>query len=269
MKARLPAFDFSTTPVHWSVNPEFAQRMNALSIVVPHLERFLNRVMARALTALKDERHAALRADVRTFIRQESNHYATHQRQAAMLTRDGYDFAELDAWVEAEYARLFETKSLAFLCAYCDGFETLGPITAKIWLDDELGELTTSADPQIISMWKWHLLEEFEHRSVCFDVFHALHGGYFLRIRGFIAQIRHFKKMTTRVTDYLLECDRKHMTEAERAESIARDKAANDMMHKAMSKHLLKVLMPGYDPRYLPEPDNYRSCLAKFESEAV
>ena len=46
MKARQPQFDFSTTPVHWSVNPEFAQRMNASSIIIPHLERFLNRVMA-------------------------------------------------------------------------------------------------------------------------------------------------------------------------------------------------------------------------------
>ena len=56
---------------------------------------------------------------------------------------------------------------------------------------------------------------------------------------------------------------------ARRVLSRGSDKAANDMMHKAMSKHLLKVLMPGYDPRYLPEPDNYRSCLAKFESAAV
>jgi len=265
MKARLPQFDFSDTPVHWSPNPEFAQRMNASSIIIPHLERFLNRVMAKALTKLKDEKHAALRAEVRTFIRQESNHYATHQRQAAGLTRDGYDISELDAWVEAEYARLFESKSLPFLCAYCDGFETLGPITAKIWLDNELGELTTSDDPQIIDMWMWHLVEEFEHRSVCFDVFHAIHGGYLLRLRGFVAQIRHFKKMVTRVTDYLLECDRKGMNEAQRAESIAREMAASNAVMKAMKPRLLKVLKPSYNPRYLEEPDNYRSYLAKFE----
>lgn len=265
MKARLPKFDFSNTPVHWSVNPEFAQRMNASSIIIPHLERFLNRVMARALTTLKDERHSALRADVRTFIRQESNHFATHQRQAQILTRDGYDIAELDAWVEAEYARLFETKSLAFLCAYCDGFETLGPITAKIWLDNELGELTASGDPEIISMWMWHLVEEFEHRSVCYDVFHAVHGGYFMRMKGFFAQIAHFKRMITRVTEYLLECDRQKMTAAERAESIVREKAAAKAVHKAMLPRLFKVLLPTYNPRRLPEPDNYRAYLAKFE----
>ncbi|MFB0874092.1 MULTISPECIES: metal-dependent hydrolase [unclassified Sphingobium] len=265
MKARLPAFDFTNTPVHWSANPEFAQRMNASSIIIPHLERFLNRVMAKALTTLKDERHAKLRAEVRTFIRQESNHYATHQRQAEMLKRDGYDIAELDAWVEAEYARLFETKSLAFLCAYCDGFETLGPITAKIWLDNEISELIGSADPEIVSMWMWHLTEEFEHRSVCFDVFHAVHGGYFLRIRAFIAQLMHFKKMITRVTNHLLEWDRKSMSEAERIESVAREKAAEALVAKAMKPKLLKVLSPTYNPRYLPEPENYQKYLAKFE----
>jgi len=269
MKARQPKFDFSTTPVHWSSNPEFAQRMNASSIVIPHLERFLNRVMAKALTTLKGEEHAQLRANVRTFIRQESNHYVTHQQQAEMLKRDGYDIAALDAWVEAEYEQLFQSKSLPFLCSYCEGFETLGPITAKVWLDDEMGELTCSGDPQIIAMWKWHLLEEFEHRSVCFDVFHAVHGGYFLRIYGFIAQIRHFKKMITRVTAYLLEYDRQRMTEAERAESIAREKAATEATHKAMSPRLIKVLLPSYNPRDLEEPKNYRSFLDKFDQAAA
>lgn len=265
MKARQPEFDFSNTPVHWSPNPEFAQRLNASSIVIPHLERFLNRVMARALASLKDEAHTGLRADVRTFIRQEANHYTTHQQQAEMLKREGYDFDHLDTWIEAEYAKLFETKSLAFLCGYCDGFETLGPISAKIWLDDELGELTTTADPQIVAMWKWHLVEEFEHRSVCFDVFHAIGGNYFLRVYAFFYQISHFQKMVRRAYAFLLERDRAKMTEAEQAESIVREKIAVKAMNKAMSWRLIRVLLPTYNPRQLKEPDNYRAYLAKLD----
>jgi predicted metal-dependent hydrolase len=113
------------------------------------------------------------------------------------------------------------------------------------------------------------LLEEFEHRSVCFDVFHAVHGGYFLRIYGFIAQILHFKKMITRVAGYLLEYDRQAMTEAERADSIAREKTAAETLNKLMSPRLIKVLLPSYNPRDLEEPKNYRSFLDKFDQAAA
>jgi len=74
--------------------------------------------------------------------------------------------------------------------------------------------------------------------------------------------------MLARVTSYLLECDREKMTEAERAESIARDKAVTEAMRKAMSPRLLRVLLPSYNARYLDEPINYRSYLDKFEAAA-
>ena len=55
------------------------------------------------------------------------------------------------------------------------------------------------------------------------------------------------------------------MTEAELAEY----KAANEVVHKAMSLRLRNMLMPKYKPRYLPEPDKYRAYIAKFEPLAV
>jgi hypothetical protein len=71
------------------------------------------------------------------------------------------------------------------------------------------------------------------------------------------------------VTAYLLEYDRQRMTEAERAESIAREKAATEATHKAMSPRLIKVLLPSYNPRDLEEPKNYRSFLDKFDQAAA
>jgi len=55
------------------------------------------------------------------------------------------------------------------------------------------------------------------------------------------------------------------MTEAELAES----KAANEVVHKAMSLRLRNMLMPKYNPRYVPEPDKDRAYIAKSEPLAV
>ncbi|WP_369821012.1 metal-dependent hydrolase [Novosphingobium sp. CCH12-A3] len=33
-----------------------------------------------------------------------------------------------------------------------------------------------NADPEPTNMWRWHLAEELEHRSVCSDVYHELSG---------------------------------------------------------------------------------------------
>jgi predicted metal-dependent hydrolase len=136
MRARRPDFDFSNTPAHWASNPEFAQFFNAASTPMPHLERFLNRVMAKAAATLKGDDPATqqLREDIRVFIRQEANHYSLHDQFNAIIPRAGYDIAAIEAYIASEYERIWTTKSLAFCLAYCEGFETMGPPFAEIML---------------------------------------------------------------------------------------------------------------------------------------
>lgn len=257
MRVRQPTFDFTHSRAHWAPNAEFAQTQNGASVGIPPLERFLNRVMARARKEIvgDDPASVALRADITTFIRQESCHYAVHDAMNAVLVRDGYDrIPELEREIEAHYARLFETKSLAFLTAYCEGFETLGPASAMAWCGDSLDDLLVGADPNIEMMYRWHLMEEFEHRHVCFDVFKRLHGGYFMRIYAFIYQIYYFRKYSNLVKNYLLEVDRARMTPAERKSSVQREKAVGRALMKNVVWNLVKVFSPTYRPHNLPIP---------------
>jgi len=105
MKVRRPMIDFSATPVHWCQTAEFAQGMNAASLWIPHLERFLNRVLTKALTTLAPASPETphLKAVSRTFIRQESNHYALHESFNTILSSNGYDTAPLAAHFAAEF----------------------------------------------------------------------------------------------------------------------------------------------------------------------
>jgi predicted metal-dependent hydrolase len=268
MKVRRPLLDFSETSARWSAIPEFAQTMNASSLWIPHLERFLNRVLVRALSQLdeNDPKTKCLRSDVRLFVRQEANHYALHDAFNTVLQADGYDVSAFERHFEAEFERLFSTRSLAFLCAYCEGFETLGPPSALVWLD-EIEELLEGADAEVVKLWKWHLAEEYEHRNVCHDVFHAIHGGYFMRLYGFFFQLRHLGRFSALVRDYLLAHDQQEMSEAERLASRKRARRVRRTIARLTLPKLLRALSPFYSPRNAREPRMFRDYLGRIEAE--
>ena len=117
MRVRKPDVDFSQTSARWAPHGEFAQQMNASSLWIPHLERFLNRVMSQANAKLdaSNPRHARLKADIRTFIRQEGNHTALHAAFNEILPREGYDVAHFERHFEKDFKRLLATKSFKFL----------------------------------------------------------------------------------------------------------------------------------------------------------
>jgi len=267
MRVRRPTFDFSNTPARWASEGEFAQQMNASSLWIPYLERFLNRVMAQAASRLDadDPKTAKLKADIRMFIRQEANHYSLHGAFNEILPRSGYDVKAFEEHFEKEFARLYETKSFKFLLAYCEGFETLGPPMALVWLD-ELEELLAGADPEVVRLWKWHLMEEYEHRSVCYDAFRAFRGGYFLRVYAFFYQLRHLGGFSQMVRDHLFEVDSAGKTPAEIKEMKRRGKRVMRKVMKLALPRILKALSPFHDPAKAPEPKAYRQYMAKIEA---
>lgn len=270
MRVRKPDVDFSQTSARWAPHGEFAQQMNASSLWIPHLERFLNRVMSQANAKLdaSNPRHAQLKADIRTFIRQEGNHTALHAAFNAILPRAGYDIAHFERHFEAEFKRLLATKSFKFLCAYCEGFETLGPPMALVWLD-EIEDLIGNADQNVVTLWKWHLMEEYEHRTVCHDVARMLGVSYFQRIHGFFFQLKHLQGMSRMVKDYLFAQDALAMTPEQVAEMHKRSKAVGRKVMKLALPRILKALLPFHDPRKDPEPRAYRSYMAKIETALV
>ncbi len=267
MRVRRPSFDFSNSSPRWAPTWEYAHQMNASSAWIPYLERFLNRVMAQAVSRLDADNPAAadLRKDVRTFIRQEANHYSIHAEFNDILPRHGFDTSPMQACFEAEFERLFTTKSFPFLLAYCEGFETIGPPAALVWLG-ETEDLLERADPQVVGLWKWHLMEEYEHRTVCYDVFNALHGGYFMRLYGFFYQLRHLGKMSKMVNEYLMKKEWETMTADQIKASKLRQKQVKKRVTKLILPRLLKVLSPFYSPRKSPEPRLFRTHMQKVEA---
>lgn len=104
-----------------------SQNQNAASLMPVHVEPYLIKVMQKAKELLGSE-HAALKADIDLFIRQESQHYKQHQQFNKALYAAGYDrLPEFERELADDYRRFLAQRSLRFNCAYCEGFGRRAP----------------------------------------------------------------------------------------------------------------------------------------------
>jgi predicted metal-dependent hydrolase len=271
MTIRNPKFDFSQTSAHWAPCVEFALTFNATSVLFPPLERFLNRVMSMAREQItgSDPRSLQLREDIALFRRQEGVHYAVHTSFNDMLARSGYvGLAELESEIERDYQEMLATKSLDFLVGYCEGFEIQGPVFAHIWLD-EMSDLFEGADPTAVAMWKWHICEEFEHRTVCFDMQQWLQTSEEDRRARIEFSQQHQAAFVQRVLGHLLLQYWEPLSSDEIQASRERLVEVGGRMKGSAEARLRAVYSPSYTPRDAPIPDSYAITLAAIERDYV
>lgn len=259
MRVRSPAIDFANVRPDWAPNREFAQYYNAASTVPAHIEPFLVKVMMRARDELASRPgQQRLLEEVDIFIKQEVQHCKRHLAFNQRLYDSGYaGMCKLEATYEADYRRWLKDKPLRFLLAYSEGFEAMGSSSAEVFFTD-LDDYLEGADESAVTLWKWHLAEEFEHRSVCYDVYKALYGhglrGYLYRLYGFIYAIAHIGRHVKRINAYLLGQDRRNLSEADHAASVERERVVKRHLARASLPRLLKVSSPLYDPALKKAP---------------
>ena len=271
MKVRYPDFDFSDMTPHWASNPEAAQCINASHLVPAYIEPFLIKVMRRAKAELDPTRDAELIADIDVFNKQEGQHTKLHGGYMRMLRSHGYDgMAEIEQRYAGDYERFLETKSLRFLLAYCDAFEAVGSAIAPTWVDGEMDDALEGADERALGIWKWHLGEEYEHRTVVFRTYERLYGkpavrSYLYRVALFLYCGVHLGKHVGRLRKYLLATDRAGMSASELAASKARQKAApSPTGGRANIRRMLRPFSPVYDPAKVPPPRCLDAVLAEY-----
>jgi uncharacterized protein len=270
MKARFPKFDFSNLRAHWAPNLEFAQRANAASLIPAYIEPFLLKVMMKAKKQI-DPAKVSLHHDLDIFIKQEMQHCRQHIAFNKRMHDLGYDLLKpIEKEFEATFNGFLKNKSLRFNLAYSEGFESLSATACELYFED-YNELLEHADPEPTNMWRWHLAEEFEHRTVCSDVYHELSGlnpvvAYFYRLYGYFYAVVHLGRFQLMVAAKLIAHDRAKMTPEEVTASIARDKYARKIMGRRFFRHFLKICSPFYDPLKRREPNGYQAYLKDFEA---
>lgn len=189
---RKPRFDWRQTPLEWIPDQAFASHfINEINLLLPAGEFWFCKVYNEALPLIRDEK---LREDVRLFIRQE----AMHARAHGGAVKDYLNLHGIETESNTRQEdRLFETllaekpfglslpkalkhRWLLFRLGVIAAVEHMTCVLGQYVLEnrtwDELG-----ADPELLDLLRWHGAEEVEHRSVAFDVYRHLGGGYVSR----------------------------------------------------------------------------------------
>jgi uncharacterized protein len=267
MKIRKPDWDYAAMEAIWCKKyPEFAQRSNVGSIGLPYLEPYLNTVMRCAQAQLGTDH--PLNNDIALFCKQEASHYLEHEAFNKAIYRSGYEkLPEIENLFKEHFERLLRDKSLKFNCAYCLGFETLGPITASFWFEG-LDDILEHCDPEVVKLWRWHLAEEYEHRTVAYDVYQALYGDYFYRCYGLYCFTRDWRELGRTAVRYLLKVDQKNMSPDEIALSRKRSAELKKREARFTGRRMLKALTPLHDPRKYPEPKGAAELLRSVPERA-
>ena len=161
----------SPPPRRWLAgDPVGSAWFSALSATFPRGEAFF----IESVKACRDGADPQLETAIRDFIAQEANHSREHLAFNRMLAETGWEFSRIDARVVEMLEMTRERPPIRNLAATM----ALEHFTA-IFAHDLLAhpELLEGCDPSVAALWRWHAIEEIEHKAVAYDTFlHATRG---------------------------------------------------------------------------------------------
>jgi uncharacterized protein len=135
---------------------------NALSITFPRGEA----MFIEAVKAHRDGVPEKLDAEIRAFIQQEVMHSREHVSFNKRVVDAGYDTQKLEDDVTQTLAMIDGRPKILNLCVTM-ALEHYTAIMAKQMLEDP--RVFAGADREQIDLWKWHAIEEIEHKGVAYD----------------------------------------------------------------------------------------------------
>ena len=199
IKPRKVKFEWQQTPVDWIPNQPFVSYfVNEINMILPAGEFWFCRLYNKVLPQISDEK---LKQDVKAFIRQEAMHAQAHaSANKEYLTLRNIDVQRNLDLMDFLFTKVLADQPLGFkvpkiLEHQWDLFR-LGIIATVEHMTCVLGKYVLynqhweelGADPAMLDLVKWHGAEEIEHRTVAFDLYRHLGGGYIARyyLSGFV-----------------------------------------------------------------------------------
>ena len=137
-------------------------------------ERFFVNSVKAQLPKLEDPE---LLRKARAFSGQEGIHQREHEAYNSMLDARGYPATRMERWVRLLLQFVVFTTTPRIRLAVTCALEHFTAIGANRILSD--ARIFEGAEPRMSAFWRWHALEETEHKGVPFDVYQAV-GGFWL-----------------------------------------------------------------------------------------
>lgn len=164
---RGPATDGSHHTRWWHGNdPVKTAFLNALSITFPQGES----LFIEAVRRYRDVADPKLKEQIAAFIKQETLHTREHIVFNRLIEQAGYDVTAMNAYTTNRIAIARSRPPVAQL-AVTVALEHFTAILAHGLLKDPIH--LKGVPDEIARLWKYHAIEEIEHKSVAFDTYLA------------------------------------------------------------------------------------------------
>jgi predicted metal-dependent hydrolase len=168
-----------------AAGPYVTHFVDAMSVFFPDGERyFIHTVRHYRDLITKPEMKKAVAA----FIGQEAMHGREHEEYNRLLDSIGLPAAELEKHARDFLELLKKYLPPAAQLSVTIAQEHFTAIVAELVLTDS--RMLAGADARLKALWRWHALEETEHKAVAFDVYETAMGrgakAYALRSAGLL-----------------------------------------------------------------------------------
>lgn len=201
-------------------NPVATAVYNAMSLTFPDGER----MFMDAVKAYRGQVSGKLAEDVKDFITQEAIHSREHHLLNNKIDPEKYPIAEINAAImeKINFARAGGPMRMLIGTICLEHFTAM---MADLMFDADIDgvPIFSKTAPALERLWRWHAMEETEHKAVAYDVFLEVTKDwsplkrYFRRNLSMLLITKHF---TTNIATYaamLLEADGYPRAEADRA----------------------------------------------------
>ena len=192
---------------HWlGGDPVGTAVFNALSLTFPDGERLF-------MDAVRNYRHlltGKLLEDAKGFIAQEAIHSREHHQLNSLIDRERYPVAEIEETIRGRVKMARDRGKMAMLVSTI-ALEHFTAMMAEMHARHR--DLFDDTAPGIEQLWRWHAMEETEHKAVAYDVFQEVTKGwspwrrYFVRCRAMFFVTLMFTRNISRYAARLLEAD--------------------------------------------------------------
>ena len=249
---------------HWlGGDPVGTAVFNALSLTFPDGERLF-------MDAVKNYRHlltGKLLEDAKGFIAQEAIHSREHHQLTSLIDRDRYPVAEIEEMVRGRVKMARERGKMAMLISTI-ALEHFTAMMAEMHARHR--DLFDQTPAGVEQLWRWHAMEETEHKAVAYDVFLEVTKDwspakrYFIRCRAMALVTIMFTRNISRYAARLLEAD--GYTPEAALKAVKRFVWNDPGLFRRGWKTYLAWYRPGFHPWDQDDRERFADWKAEFDA---
>jgi len=169
-------------PRYWNnQSPVQTYHMNVLAAYLPYGEKFFIHCVKNFASQIKEPK---LKQDVKDFLKQEAYHGREHTRLFRSTIEPHYPKLKVSKykfWITGSIAFLAGKK---FRLAMAAAGEHYTAVVARSYLQNP--KYFENMPRDIAAIWKWHAIEELEHKTVIFNMLKPIGVGYVMRTTAFL-----------------------------------------------------------------------------------